>query len=305
MTLRQIATAHLRAKFPLNMRFLFEPLMLSLVLSFIPSADAASNEELEQQIGAVEGRLARVEKLLNNEVLLDLLQRLETLQRELQELRGDNERALHELGAIKARQRELYLDVDRRLQQLETGSSSRSQAPRAALPAPQAPDRPPPPATVPAAPKQQPKTAALAPTPSAAPAPARTAASEAEREAYRQAFNLLKEGRYDRSMEAFSRFLTEHPQSPYADNAQYWLAEANYVTRNYPVALTEFKKVVDGYPASTKVPDATLKLGFTYYELGEWEQAREVLTQLRSRYPNSSVARLAGERLQRMQQEGH
>ncbi|MEM8844847.1 MAG: tol-pal system protein YbgF, partial [Pseudomonadota bacterium] len=117
------------------------------------------------------------------------------------------------------------------------------------------------------------------------------------------AFLLLKQRRYDESITAFENFLQSYPNSKYAANAQYWLAEANYVTKRYDVALVEFDKVINQYPTSSKVPDARLKIGYTQYELGDYAQARTTLTRLRAQYPNSTVAGLAQQRLERMERE--
>ena len=46
-------------------------------------------------------------------------------------------------------------------------------------------------------------------------------------------------------------------------------------------------------------------LGFTYYELEKYEEARVELTRLRAQFPNSSVATLAQQRLERMSREGN
>ena len=271
------------------MEFIRTALIVLLVGVLISPGFAASTRELEQQLKAMDARVVRMEKLMNNQVLLDMLQRLETLQAEIKQLRGDSERMNYELDRLKARQRELYLDVDGRLQQLGASGSSgpaSGTTPSATTPPPETASR----------------SAAVTPPPKQ---PTRATAPKAEgREAYVKAFNLLKDGRYDSSVTAFTAFLSQYPQSSYAANAQYWLAEANYVSKKFPEALTGFKKVVDNYPASAKVPDANLKLGFTYYELEKWDEARKQLTEVRNEYPNSTVSRLAEKRLQRMKKEG-
>ena len=116
---------------------------------------------------------------------------------------------------------------------------------------------------------------------------------------------MLKEGRYETASSEFRGFLEKYPQSSYAGNAQYWLGEANYVTRNYEQALKEFEGVTTRYPDSNKVPDSMLKLGYTYYELREFTRARDILTRLQKQFPQSSHSRLAGKRLLRMKKEGH
>ena len=82
------------------------------------------------------------------------------------------------------------------------------------------------------------------------------------------------------------------------------MGEANYVTRNFEQGIIEFKQVVERYPKSAKVPDAMLKLGYTYYELKQHDEAKAILQELRKRFPKSTAFRLAGKRLDRMRKEG-
>jgi tol-pal system protein YbgF len=222
--------------------------------------------------------------------MVEMLYRLDQLQKELRQIRGDMEVVNHELTGIKRRQRELYLDIDRRLSDLEAGGVRKDSS-----------------QSVNDQPGQQIPISANDASP-AVEAPAVDQVlppSREEKDAYRGAFNLLKEGRYDQSIKAFTGFLAQYPNSTYADNAQYWLGEANYVSRKYPAAVTEFNKVIVAFPNSSKVPDAMLKLGFTHYELKEWNKAREILSSVVQKYPDSSAAKLADTRLQRLKNEGH
>jgi len=236
----------------------------------------------------LEDRVTRLEQLLNSRGLVEMLNQLEQLQREVQALRGEVELQGHELQQLKARQRDLYVDLDRRLQQLEAG---------AAAPAPAAPvtGSPPTPAA-PAAPEQPAGAAGTAPS---------AAGADAARADYQRALDILREGRYRQAGEAFRAFLKTHPDSAYADNAQYWLAETYYVTRQFDTALEEFEKVLKQYPGSSKKPDARLKIGFIHYEKGNWDQARQALQQVVDEHPGTTAARLAAERLARMKREGH
>jgi TolA-binding protein len=46
-----------------------------------------------------------------------------------------------------------------------------------------------------------------------------------------------------------------------------------------------------------------LKLGFIDYDIGQFEQARATLNEVVRSYPNSSAAKLAEKRLEKMKQE--
>ena len=253
-----------------------------------PVIDAASNSAASQQL---ETRLSRVERLLENQTLVDLATRLDSLQSEVQQMLGQIEEQNHTLESLQKRQRDIYLDIDQRLRKLEE-----ARAAAASMPAPSANVLPP-----------MPDAAMSSASVPASAIPADTQAPggqvmqvdpQAERVAYEQAFNLLKEGRYDLAVAAFKTFVQSYPTGNYADNAQYWLGEANYVQRHFEDALSEFKKVVNNFPNSPKRSDALLKMGYTYQELGDHEQARLTLNSVVTQYPNSTAANLAQKRLQ-------
>jgi tol-pal system protein YbgF len=126
-----------------------------------------------------------------------------------------------------------------------------------------------------------------------------------EEKAYQEAFNLLKQGRYAKSIKAFRAFLKDYSGGSYEDNAQYWLAEASYVNRDFDTALVEFTKVRDSYGQSPKVPGAMLKMGYIYYEKQRWDEAKNILLKLQLNYPDTTEARLAEKRIQRLTKEGH
>ena len=90
-----------------------------------------------------------------------------------------------------------------------------------------------------------------------------------------------------------------------ADNAQYWLGEAYYVNRSFPEALAAFQRVVENFPGSRKLPDALLKIGYCDYELKEYSAARAALLHVTTKFPDSSAAPLAQQRLEKMAAEKH
>ena len=244
-------------------------------------------------------RLDSIERKLDSRGLLDMLNRVEQMQRDIQQLRGDIEVQTHTLTDVQRRSREQYLDIDRRLQQLESGAPGMPAAVTPPLAPPPVMTAPggadplnPPPMTRP------PGAATIAPPP---PQPQRAG----EREAYDNGLAVLREGRYAEAAEAFNRFLVNYPGSSYADNASYWLGETYYVTRDFDQALATFNGLVVQYPNSPKAADSRLKTGYIYYEKKDWKQARQSLQAVVSEYPGSTAARLAGDRLKKMKSEGH
>ena len=84
-----------------------------------PSAHAQARPSVD----TLDARLARVERVLDQS-LLEQLQRIDGLERELRQLRGENESLANEIETLTRRERELYADTDRRLTDIEEAVES-------------------------------------------------------------------------------------------------------------------------------------------------------------------------------------
>ncbi|NNJ65589.1 MAG: tol-pal system protein YbgF [Xanthomonadales bacterium] len=235
----------------------------------------------------------------------NLVVQVQELQDEVRSLRGQLEEQQRELENMKRRQRDQYLDLDQRLSDLRNAQpvmpsgTAAAAAPRPGPTMPPAEDVPEVRAPIES---QSQATGIGQPVVESAAAPA---AAAAEKAAYDQAFQALKELRYADAAEEFQSFLDRYPNSEFSDNAQYWLGESYYVTRNYDIALRAFQDLLSQFPESPKAPDALLKVGYTHYELEQWDSARAALTQVQEQYPDSTLSRLAENRLRSMRMEGH
>jgi len=252
----------------------------ALSISNVFAADDASMVNVKQ-------RLDRLERLMNSDILIQQSQQIDSIREEISSLREDIELQNYELETVKQRQRSLYLDMDRRLQSLEAGNISDTvDGGVVSVPVP-------------------PPTSGLQPTDQGDAETTEVQVDTDGKDQYTQAFGYLKEGRYSKSITEFESFIKTYPDSKYLDNAQYWLGEANYVSRNYSKALNEFQRLIAEFPDSSKIPGARLKIGYTYFELKNWAAASESLQQVIRLYPNTAVAKKANDRLQRMKREGH
>jgi len=74
--------------------------------------------------GDLAGRVVKLEQTLNNRGLLDLLNRMESLQQEVQALRGQIENQGYEIEQLKKSQAAVYTDIDRRLQGIESAGGA-------------------------------------------------------------------------------------------------------------------------------------------------------------------------------------
>ncbi len=120
-----------------------------------------------------------------------------------------------------------------------------------------------------------------------------SAGHKGAQEMYDKAFNLLRAGRYRHAVTAFQAFLQAHPHDKRAARAQYWVAETDYVERDYPSAEQAFKALVGRYPKSKRVPNALLKMGYIAKWQGHPNKARTIWKGLIAQYPGTMAAQVA------------
>ncbi|MBG62061.1 MAG: tol-pal system protein YbgF [Woeseiaceae bacterium] len=201
----------------------------------------------------------------NEQGIMEIVRQLDDLQRQVSEMQGSLEDLDYKSQSTQDRQRALYIDLDDRLQDLERSISAlnsmnivdEDEILLGELPVPGGTDQ----------------------------------------ENYQAAFELLKEQEYELASLAFIRFLSSFPGSSLIDNAQYWLSESYYAANQFQQALDQFSKVIEYYPRSRKVSDALLKIGYCHFELGDWNQARSIFEKIQNDYPDSTVAKLAEQRI--------
>ena len=244
--------------------------IVSVVLSL--GAFPASAQSTKERLYLLEQKVGKLERITaNNDAQTDMLRKIKELQDENQALRNEIETLQFETVSSADRQRQLYIDLDQRMQALEAGGAANIGQPAGAA-------------------------GAVA---------GGAAVTGSDRADYQAAFELLKQGRYTEATTAFNAFLATYTNSDLRDNAQYWLAETYYVTKDFTKALNGFQEVINTYPASRKIPDAWLKIGYCNYEIQKWPEAREALSIVSARYPETTAARLATQRLGLMKTEGH
>jgi tol-pal system protein YbgF len=262
-------------------------------------------------------RVERLEQQANGQGgsggAVDLVNQISALQSQVQSLQGQVEELKHALDESKQRNKDQYLDLDSRIGRLEGGGAA-APAPTG-RPAPRADAQPPdvdlgnPASAPPRAATRNNNVGALSdadraatPPDEAAPANAPAAAGDGAA-SYNDAFAALKDGRYAEAARRFQAFIDQNPDGELTGNAYYWLGESYYVTQNYKIALQSFETLLKRYPGSQKAPDALLKVGYSQYELKQWDQAEATLNQVVQTYPDTTVARLAQGRLRALKME--
>lgn len=94
--------------------------LLLLQMSWLAGCAVREDDPYAVRVREMESRLANVERILDSGSMVQLLGQIEALQNELRELRGQVETLRYDLDGVRQRQRDVYLDLDRRLQALES-----------------------------------------------------------------------------------------------------------------------------------------------------------------------------------------
>ena len=238
--------------------------------------------EVRNQTETLTARLGKIEEALRGaqttqQSMLELVNQIELLKREIQSLRGQIEVVNNGVESNAKRQRDMYVDLDTRMRRIEQGSS----APAGAAPA----DAGAPGAVAGAAAGLAPATTTTAPT------------SADETRVYEAAQQQRRIGNYKGAIVSFQSFLGQYAKSTLAHRAQYWIGDCYFNLRDYRNAIASQQKLIAAYPDSASAPDAMLNIASSQSELGEAAAARKTMDSLVARYPGSEAAEKAKRRL--------
>jgi tol-pal system protein YbgF len=169
-------------------------------------------------------------------------------------------------------------------------------APPPADPFSAGPDPVGPPPQAPAQPPVEAPPAASAPP--AAP-PAVTPSSSPDR-MFRAAWADYTSGQYTLAIIGFEQFVRTFPSSERADEAQLLIGDSYYQMKRFQEAINAYNQVIQHYPAGQQIAAAYYKRGLAESQLGRTGDARASWETVLDRYPNSDVAGLARQGLQRL-----
>lgn len=278
----------------------------------------------------------------NSEVLLEVFQRIDSLSKEIRTLRGENEQLQHTVENLKKAQKNGFLGMDDRIDELSKQLKLVKEKPTQPLvaktgQAPASKEEKTETKTTPSKTKEvvKPDTTKKPEKPisiekketitnkpaekltekpiekvtknnedSKTPKNKSRQATKEEKSSYQQAYKKIN-AQPAIAIQAFRHYIKQYSESPLAANAQYWIGEVMYSQKNYTGAVDEFVKVLQNYRKSGKASDAAIKLGFSFYELKNWVYARRALEDVKRYFPNTKAAALAGQRIIQMKADGH
>ena len=107
------------------------------------------------------------------------------------------------------------------------------------------------------------------PAPPPAPEGAKLTRARSAEDAFSAGLTNFRNREYGQAVLDFLDVVTKHPRHELASTAQYLIAEAYYLQRDYRQALAEFRRTIEWPVPHPKVADALLKAGLCHSHLRE------------------------------------
>lgn len=257
----------------------------------------------------------RSEKPSNNS-MYEIFGRLEQMQLELQQLRGLVEEQSQIINQLDKKQNNIYSDLDHRLQELTGGKGgniegiagglddSQNLSEQANVDGNKQIEKAISQAQTDNLSDEEVAANVVVPTVGVADEVEEVVAdkpAKSQKELYQSAYEKLRNGHNTKAIAEFKQLLVTYPEGELASSSQYWLGEAYKLTNDLTAAKRAYAKVVSHYGRGSRVPDALLKLGFIELEQHNKASARDYLSKITVRYPDSTAAHLARKKLLQME----
>lgn len=216
---------------------------------------------------------------------VSLLNTVQSLQQQIQELRGQLEVQAHNLKILQEQQLAFYKDLDARLRHEPATTSKQPIRPTSF-------DSTTSGSTPISTSIAQPRHASSMKVLPASDNPSQNNPAE-EQIRYLAAFDLVKNKKTDEAVSAMQSFATTYPNGGYTANAHYWLGELYLTQKDYPKAILHFDTVLQQFPSSSKSAPSLLKMGCALAASGKKQDAIVRLSQVIKKYPDTHTAQLA------------
>ena len=118
-----------------------------------------------------------------------------------------------------------------------------------------------------------------------------------EQQLYQMAYDSVINSNFERSIAEFDQYMSVYPSGRFVTNAHYWKGQAYLYLERFTEARDSYEIILDRYKESAKLADAMYGLGLAYQGLGNITQARQLLNEIKRRFPNTGVANLADTKL--------
>lgn len=236
-------------------------------LKFILVAVAAgfvASSSLHAAAPVVDAQDARAQQQARSsqqsQLIAELVLQINQLQQEVRQLRGQLEEQEYRMNQLAKQQRDLYLDLDKRIQAGGVASTTET-------------------------------------TETGDTAGSDTVATSEVQEAYNKAFTQYKDKQFAFAKSSFKTFLENYPQEALASNAHFWLGQLHLKDKEYSQAEAQFKAVYQDFPGANKTDVAILKLGQLEEARGNLNAAKGYYQLVVKDFADTTAGKLAKRKL--------
>ena len=117
---------------------------------------------------------------------------------------------------------------------------------------------------------------------------------------YDNAWADYSTGQWSLAIAGFDTYIKTFPRSDLADDAQFYIGETHYNDGRFADAVLAYDEVIVNHSEGNSVPEAQYKKGLALDRLGDTDQARETFQTVLDSFPDSRMAALALQALNRL-----
>jgi tol-pal system protein YbgF len=125
-------------------------------------------------------------------------------------------------------------------------------------------------------------------------------ADPAETKAYEDALSVFRKGDFAAATTAFNDFVKRNPKSGYVLPSLFWLGNAQYASRSYATAISNFNTLLSKDPNHMRAAESMLSVANCQLELKDIKAAKKTLGDVVKNYPHTEAAAAASERLAKL-----
>tara|TARA_X000000950_G_scaffold83103_1_gene104531 strand:+ start:3177 stop:3884 length:708 start_codon:yes stop_codon:yes gene_type:complete len=204
------------------------------------------------------------------EILLDKLNKLE---QEISNLSNNLDQNTYELQRIEDANQLRYMDLDKRIHQLETlillssEEDNQDQIELSDL-------------------DENPLSGLIS-----------NDGSEEEFSLWSNSLKLIENSRYSEAAENLRLLIISFPQGEYSVEAYFYLGDIYFQQQMYQDSIETFNSLLNNFPENKRTPESFFKLGLNFLQLEDKTSARSNFNNVIQNYPESSAAILSEEEL--------
>jgi len=116
---------------------------------------------------------------------------------------------------------------------------------------------------------------------------------------YNNALRDYNGAKNDLATQGFNDYIKFYPNTDLAGNAYFYVAEIQFKAADYQKAVANYDLVLQNFPSGNKAATAQLKKGYALLELGKEDEGTRELKHVIQRYPRTTEATQARERLRK------